>query len=219
MTHTHVSVARHGGHHSATALAQLPRRKRTNLYLYYSIGSQRVVSVVGEVALAVALRLEFDANVAAYCERPRGLILERCWHERSFSATYLDGRRRYILIVPAGSQTQRPRYAPCRALKLEDDGSVETVSLDLVFESQVMATGAFPPLPFSAPSEPQLALAFVPRATPVTVMRFELSAEEDASSATLAEVFGADRAGTWTGVQPPRLAADFAREDDHEHLC
>ena len=85
----------------------LPRKltpselKKKDVYAYWSPKVGRDVWVTGALAFATSLKLEFDASVAAYIERPRYLELtERKTLEVAFWTRHLSGEEHLWLLVP-----------------------------------------------------------------------------------------------------------------------
>jgi hypothetical protein len=80
------------------------REKRDlDLYTFESPKEGRRIEVIGLPAMCLALLSEFNANVAAYVERPRNLQVGENRYELSFWIRDCAGRERFLFIVPNGN--------------------------------------------------------------------------------------------------------------------
>lgn len=120
-------------------------QRRGDLYLYHSPKLARTVAVVGVLALALALELEFSAETVAFVERPRMLRYRNNEVELSFWQREQSGRERFYLLVPNAvheveQKSRQRRHRDARDI-IEAANSAG-ISLQFVFEADMVGKAA-----------------------------------------------------------------------------
>jgi len=120
-------------------------QRREDLYLYRSPKLARTVAVIGALALALALELEFNADTVGFVERPRILPCRNGEVELSFWNREQTGLERFYLLVPNAIREvdQRSRQRRHReANDIIEAANAAGLSLQFVFEADVLAKAA-----------------------------------------------------------------------------
>lgn len=73
--------------------------KKLDVYFFESPKLARRVTVIGPTALALALQLEFDADIVTYVERPRTLTVDTTDIDLSFWTRTRKGNEQFSLIT------------------------------------------------------------------------------------------------------------------------
>jgi hypothetical protein len=94
-------------HATTSALPYEPRRLtrgergRREIFVYFSVRNQRIVTVADTVNVAMALQLEFDVSLTHFVERPRRLQLgDKQQIDISFWTRSKTGEERFWLVIP-----------------------------------------------------------------------------------------------------------------------
>lgn len=120
-------------------------QRREDLYLYHSPKLARTVAVIGVLALALALDLEFSADTVGFVERPRILPYRNSEVELSFWQREQSGRERFYLLVPNVIHEVEPKSRQRRhrdARDIIEAANAAGISLQFVFEADVIAKAA-----------------------------------------------------------------------------
>ena len=117
--------------------------KRKDVYAFLSPKLRREVWVTGALSFATSLQFEFDIEIAAYCERPRKLMLPDSLVEVAFWTRHPTGSERIWLLVP--TIESEPAAGGQRRYKREDQ-ALETAEqahphLRFLFETDLIASG------------------------------------------------------------------------------
>lgn len=120
-------------------------QRKDDLYLFTSPKLGRTVAVIGALALAQALELDFVTGTAGYVERPRRLEYGEGELELTFWRRERTGREQFLLLVPNASrelenESRRRRHRHSRAII--DAANAAGISLEFVFEDDVVAKAA-----------------------------------------------------------------------------
>lgn len=120
-------------------------QRREDLYLYHSPKLARTVAVIGVLALALALELEFSAHTVGFVERPRVLPYRDREVELNFWHREQSGRERFYLLVPNSTleverQSRQRRHRDGR--DIIQAANAAGISLQFVFEADVLAKAA-----------------------------------------------------------------------------
>lgn len=120
-------------------------QRREDLYLYHSPKLDRIVAVIGVLALALALEFEFSADTVGFVERPRVLPYRNSDVELSFWQREQSGRERFYLLVPdviheAEGTSRGRRHRDAR--DIVDAANTAGISLQFVFDADVIAKAA-----------------------------------------------------------------------------
>lgn len=94
-------------HATTSALPYEPRRLtrgergRREIFVYFSVRNQRIVTVADTVNVAMVLQLEFDVSLTHFVERPRRLQLsDKQQIDISFWTRSKTGEERFWLVIP-----------------------------------------------------------------------------------------------------------------------
>jgi len=118
--------------------------KRKDVYAFVSPKLDRDVWLTGALAFAASLKLDFDVDVLAYCERPRTIQLANGQTvEIAFWTRHINGEEHLWLLVPVSESDAAA--AGKRRYRLErealDAAQAMQVSLRFLFESELVAAG------------------------------------------------------------------------------
>lgn len=120
-------------------------QRREDLYLYHSPKLARTVAVIGVLALALALELDFSPDTVGFVERPRVLPYRDKEVELSFWQRERSGRERFYLLVPNVAHEVEPKSRQRRhrdARDIIEAANAAGISLQFVFEADVLAKAA-----------------------------------------------------------------------------
>lgn len=117
--------------------------KRKDIYAFLSPKLRREVWVSGALSFATSLQLEFDIDIAAYCERPRKLTLRDGFVEVAYWTRRRNGNECLWLLVP--TVESEPAAGGQRRYRREDQ-ALETAEqahlhLRLLFETDLISSG------------------------------------------------------------------------------
>lgn len=117
--------------------------KREDVYAFLSPKLRREVWVTGALSFAACLQLEFDIDIASYCERPRQLTLRDGVIEVGYWTRRQTGDECLWLLVP--TVESEPAAGGQRRYRREDQAleAAEQAHLHLrfLFETELVACG------------------------------------------------------------------------------
>lgn len=147
-----ISIAEsQSGQHSGTKPPYSPRaltrseRRRGDLYIFKSPKVSRRVELIGCVNMALALKMEFDPDIATYVERPRKLTLASgTSKEFAFWVKSTSGSEYFLLSVAASetAQSPGPRHEHRLAREIIEASQIAHVVIEFSFEDELRRESA-----------------------------------------------------------------------------
>lgn len=120
-------------------------QRKGDLYLFHSPKLGRTVAVLGALALALALELEFTVGTTGFVERPRRLAYPDGEIELTFWRRERTGREQFLLLVPNATREIEPESRRRRHRHSRDiieAANAAGISLEFVFEDDMLAKAA-----------------------------------------------------------------------------